>query len=103
MRPQRLADPRRPIDQLAAAIGAKLVERIGAFGAESAFERADERAGLIGGQIDAAAFAIGAHFEHCLALGRSRGGAKRGAKAARSPRYWRYGYSASRSREKRFG
>lgn len=56
--------PRRAVHQLAAAIGATVVEILGAFGAEGAFERADERAGRVGGQARTAGFAIGAHFEH---------------------------------------
>ena len=61
---QRLVDARGTIEQLTAAVGAALVERVGAIGAEGIFQRADERAALVGGQIDAAAFAIGAHVEH---------------------------------------
>jgi len=61
---QRLVDARGAIEQLAAAFGAALVERVGAIGAEGIFQRADERAALVGGQVDAAAFAIGAHVEH---------------------------------------
>src|SRR3569832_2541727 len=61
---EHLVDPRRPIHQFAAAIGAAVVELLGAFGAEGAFERADEGAGFVGGQVDAAAFAVGAHLEH---------------------------------------
>jgi hypothetical protein len=61
---QRLIHPGRPVEQLATAIGATLVQRVGTFGAEGALERADEGTGIIGGQIDAAAFAIGAHFQH---------------------------------------
>ncbi|AJP70856.1 hypothetical protein TS85_02020 [Sphingomonas hengshuiensis] len=54
----------RAVEQFAAAIGAAFVQCIGAVGAEGAFERADERPALIGGEIDAAAFAVGAHFQH---------------------------------------
>jgi len=61
---QRLVDARGAIEQLAAAIGAALIERVGAIGAEGILQRADERAALVGGQVDAAAFAIGAHVEH---------------------------------------
>ncbi len=61
---QRRAGAGRPVHQLAAAIGAAIVERVGAFGAEGAFERTDERPRRGGGQVDAAAFAIGAHVEH---------------------------------------
>ena len=56
--------PRGPVQQLAAAIGAALVELVGALGAEGAFEAADKRAGGFGWQVGAAAFAIGAHFKH---------------------------------------
>ena len=56
--------PRWSIHQLAAAIGAAIIERLGAGGAERAFEAADERAGGFGWQIGAAALAIGAHFKH---------------------------------------
>ena len=61
---QCLADARGAIEQLAAAIGAALIERVRAIGAEGILQRTDERATLVGGQIDAAAFAIGAHLEH---------------------------------------
>ena len=65
---ERIAGPRRPIEQFATAIRAMLVERIGAVRAEGAFERADERAGLVRRKIDAAAFAVGAHVEHDVGL-----------------------------------
>ena len=55
---------RGPVQQLAAAIGAALVELVGALGAEGAFEAADKCSGGFGRQISAAAFAIGAHFKH---------------------------------------
>ena len=61
---QRCTDARRPVEQFAAAIRAMLVQRIGADRAEGAFERTDERAGLLGRKIGAATFAIGAHFAH---------------------------------------
>src|SRR5690606_17680408 len=61
---QRRAFPQRPVEQVTATIGAALVELVGAIGAESALERADEGAVDVGGQIAAATFAIGAHFEH---------------------------------------
>ena len=61
---QHLAHTRGAVEQFPAAIGAPLVQRIDAIGAEGVFQRADERAALVGGQIDAAAFAIGAHLEH---------------------------------------
>lgn len=61
---QCLADARGAIEQLAAALGAALIERVGAIGAEGVLQRTDKRAALVGGQIDAAAFAIGAHLEH---------------------------------------
>ena len=56
--------PRGPVQQLAAAIGAALVELVGASGAKGAFEAADKCTGGFGRQISAAAFAIGAHFKH---------------------------------------
>jgi len=58
------ADARGAIEQLTAAIVAAFIDRVGAIGAEGIFQRADERAALVGGQVDAAAFAIGAHLEH---------------------------------------
>ena len=64
---QRVAGARRPIEQFAAAIGAMLIEIVGALRAEGAFERADERTTVIGREIGAAAFAVGAHFEHVAA------------------------------------
>ena len=56
--------PRGPVQQFAAAIGAALVELVGASGAKGAFEAADKCTGSFGRQISAAAFAIGAHFKH---------------------------------------
>ena len=56
--------PRGPVQQLAAAIGAALVELVGALGAEGAFEAADKCTGGFGQQVRAAAFAIGSHFKH---------------------------------------
>ena len=53
-----------PVQQFAAAIGAALVELVGALGAEGAFEAADKCTGSFGRQVGAAAFAIGAHFKH---------------------------------------
>ena len=67
---ERVVDARGPVHQFATAIGAAIVERLGALRTKSAFERADERAGFIGGQVGAAAFAIRAHFEHRAALAR---------------------------------
>lgn len=61
---QQPADTRRTVEQLATAIRTAFIERISAIGAEGILHRADERAALVGGQIDAAAFAIGAHLEH---------------------------------------
>lgn len=55
-----------PVHQFAAAIGAYVVERLGAFGAIGAFEGADESAGSLGGEVDAAFLAVGTHFEHWL-------------------------------------
>ncbi len=59
--------PGWPVRQLTAAIGATIIQRLGASGAEGAFERADESTGCLGGKIAAAAFAIGAHFQHYCA------------------------------------
>ena len=61
---QRLADAGRAVHQLAGAVGASIVQRLGARRAEGAFERADERAGRIRRQVRAAALAIGVHPQH---------------------------------------
>lgn len=61
---ERRAYPCRAVEQFAAAIGAMLVECVGAFSAEGALERTDGRARRIGGKIGAAAFAIEMHGEH---------------------------------------
>jgi hypothetical protein len=61
---QRATDARGTIEQLAAAVRATLVERLGAIGTEGVLQRTDECAALVRRQVDAAAFAIGAHFEH---------------------------------------
>jgi len=53
--------PRRTVDQFAAAIGAAIVERLCAFRAERALEAADERTRRRGGEVSAAALAIGSH------------------------------------------
>ena len=53
----------RAVHQLAAAIGAAIIEPFGAGRAKSTFEAANERAGGFGWQIGAAAFAIGTHFQ----------------------------------------
>jgi len=58
------ADARGAIEQLTAAIGAALIERVRAIGTEGVLQRTDKRTALVGGQINAAAFAIGAHLEH---------------------------------------
>ena len=60
---QRLG-PAWAVHQFAAAIGAAIIEQVRAFGAEGALERTDERAGRFGGQVRAAALAIGAHLKH---------------------------------------
>ena len=60
----RFAEPRRAVEQFAAAIVATLVERVCAGRAEGAFERADERARRIGRKFGGTAFAAGAHLEH---------------------------------------
>lgn len=73
---QQLADARRAVEQLATAIGAAFIERVGAIGAEGILQRADERAALISGQINAAAFAIGAHLEHVEEIAWRRCGGK---------------------------
>ena len=65
---ERLIDARGPVHQLAAAIRAAIVERLCALRAEGAFERADKSACLVGRKIGAAAFAVGAHFEHGVLL-----------------------------------
>ena len=54
----------RPVQQLTAAIGAAFVKLVGTLGAKRAFKAANKRPGSFGGQIRAAAFAIGAHFKH---------------------------------------
>ena len=56
--------PRRPVQQLAAAIGAALVERVSALRAVGAFKAADEGAGEFGRQVAAAALAVRAHLQH---------------------------------------
>src|SRR5688572_5613802 len=56
--------PGRAVHQLAAAVGAAVIERFGAIGAKSALEAADERAGRLGRQVRPATLAIGAHLEH---------------------------------------
>ena len=67
---------RRPIEHFAPAIGAQIIERLGTLRAKRALERANERAGRLGGEIGAATFAIGAHFEHWRAfVGRRAGSA----------------------------
>jgi hypothetical protein len=56
---------RGAVHQLAAAIGAAVVQRIRALGAQKVHSNEQMNAPvLVGGQIDAAAFAIGAHFQH---------------------------------------
>jgi hypothetical protein len=57
-----LAD--RSVEQVAAAIGANLVEPVSAIGAESALERTDKGTVHLRGQIHAAFFAIRSHFKH---------------------------------------
>ena len=54
----------RSVEQFAAAIGAAVIQTVGAGGAEGAFKAANERAGCFGRKVAAAAFAIGAHFKH---------------------------------------
>ena len=66
-----LAQSCRPVEQFAPAVRTPLVERIRALGAEGAFERADERAGRIGGKLAGAAFAGKAHFQHQAAAFRT--------------------------------
>ena len=61
---QRLG-PARPVHQFAAAVGTAIIERVGAFGAEGALERTEERPRCLGGQVRAATLAIGAHLKHC--------------------------------------
>jgi len=67
----RLAQPCRPVEQFATAVRTPLVECVGALRAEGAFERADERARCIGGQVGRAAFAGGAHLQHQAAAFRT--------------------------------
>src|SRR3546814_10411600 len=69
---QRGAFAQRAVEQIAAAIGAALVELVGAVGATGALERADEGAVDIGGQIAAAAFAIGSPFQHLYSTAATR-------------------------------
>lgn len=54
--------PRRPIHQLAAAIGASVIKRFGTRRAEGAFKAADERTGGFGCKAGTATFTIRAHF-----------------------------------------
>ena len=68
---QRLG-ARWAVHQLAAAVGAAVIQILGAFGAEGTFERADEGAGRFGGKADTAHLAIGAHFEHVVPFLSSR-------------------------------
>ena len=58
----------RPVEQVAAAIGADFVGLVGAARAERTFERADEGAVDVRGKITAAFFAIGSHFKHDQSL-----------------------------------
>jgi hypothetical protein len=52
---ERIAHAGGTIHQLAAAIGAAIVQHLGTRRAEGAFEGADERARFVGGQVGAAA------------------------------------------------
>ena len=62
---QRRRRTGRPLDQIAAAIGAAPAQAVGrAIGAEGAFEGADQRVGCAVGQILVAAFAIGPELQH---------------------------------------
>ena len=61
---QMLGITDRPVEQVAAAIGANLVKPVGAIGAECALERTDKGTVHLRGQIHAAFFAIGSHFKH---------------------------------------
>jgi hypothetical protein len=61
---ERFANSGRAVHQLAAAIGAAIVQHLGTRRAEGAFEGADERARFVGGQVRATAFAVGTHFKH---------------------------------------
>ena len=54
----------RPVEQVAAAIGAEFVELVGTVRAEGALHRTDEGAMEIGGQVASAFFAIRSHFKH---------------------------------------
>ena len=52
------------VEQVAAAIGADFVQPVGAIGAKGALKGANEGSMHLRGQIGAAFFAIGAHFQH---------------------------------------
>lgn len=54
----------RPVQQFATAIGTAVVQLLGTFCAEGAFEGADESTALISRKIGAAPFAIGSHLKH---------------------------------------
>ena len=56
--------PRGPVQQLAAAIGAALIQLVGASGAKGAFEAADKCTGGLSRQVGAATLAVRAHFKH---------------------------------------
>lgn len=71
----------RPVEQLTPAIGAAFIEVPGAVGAKGAFHAANERTTILSRKVQAATFAIGAHFKHgsrlpvkwCLQKGEARG------------------------------
>jgi hypothetical protein len=62
---ERVAHARWAVHQFAATIGAPVIQRLCRGCAECAFERANERARLIGGQVRPAALAVRAHLKHC--------------------------------------
>ena len=55
-----------PVEQVAATIGANFVQAVRAIGAKCTFERTNEGAVHLRGQIGAALFAIGSHFQHIM-------------------------------------
>ncbi len=55
---QSLADPRRPVHQFTAAIGAAVIQRLRAGRAEGTFEGTDERPRFVGRQRYPAALAV---------------------------------------------
>jgi hypothetical protein len=54
----------RPVEQVAATIGANLIKPVGAIGAKGAFKGADKGTMHLRRQIHTAFFTIGSHFKH---------------------------------------